>query len=195
MRSLMLFGISISASVAAWVIFCFPALASVEKLSISNLVVVDGQGSAIETKVYPGYTMSFDVAVVSSYAEGEPVKFEYAIIDQHGKTVYLISEERKLSGEDVFTKKVALPRSIQEGDYRLKITSNAGGKEVVQQLPFEIVRSPITQVKEKNQATLISLFGPNSWLLGVVLIVVALALIISGIILLHKRKRISGKRM
>ena len=173
----------------------FPAFVFADELAISNFKIASMDHGQLETKVYPGYNMSFDVAVISGFSEPQkPVMFEYSVINDEGQIVYQITEQRQIEGENVFTKKMMLPRNIEPGMYRLRIISTAQGKEIVREQHFEIEPSPIIKMKESNQAVLAGLFGQDSWLLGIMVIIVLVTAIIIGIAVLRKKTRTKAHR-
>ncbi|MEA2007152.1 MAG: hypothetical protein U9O20_03275 [Patescibacteria group bacterium] len=172
----------------------FAAHTSTEKnlgLVLSNIVVEKGTESPVSTKIYPGYTMSFDVAIVSGFAdEQEPVMFEYSVIDDNDEMIYSIGEQRKIGKENVFTKRMTLPSDIEPGTYKLRIKSVIDEQSMTQEQFFEIEQSPVVTIKESGKYVLVTLVTENSWFFGGMIVSFLIIFFFVGVFVVHKKNQV-----
>ena len=119
---------------------------------ISKLVS-SSQDTSLSTKIYPGYTVSFDVAVVSSSNVENPT-FIYSILNGQGEEVHHSSEQEDVSGKNVFTKKITLPQDLPLGKYKLRVEAIVGDSKTIQEQYFHVEESPManfqSNIKEKS---------------------------------------------
>lgn len=156
-------------------------------ISIENIIVEVAQNNELSTKIYPGYTMSFDVAVVSAHTSGQesPI-FVYSIFDQDNRLVHKVAEERELALGNVFTKKITLPKDIKPGSYKLNIEAIVGEQTIVQQQMFEVEESPVLALKNTTKSLLANLLEQTRWWF-VMVIIIALIILGTGIVMLHNK--------
>lgn len=161
-------------------------------ISIENIIVEVAQNDELNTRIYPGYTMSFDVAVVSAHTSGQaPPIFVYSILDQDDKLVHKVAEEREMIQDNVFTKKITLPREIKPGIYKLNIEAIVGEQTIIQQQTFEVEESPVLALKNTTKSLLAGLLEQTRWWF-VTVIVVALIVLGAGVAMSHKKHHASN---
>jgi hypothetical protein len=154
---------------------------------ISNLSFVsDGQVSELSTKIYPGYTISFDVAVVSSNA-GQQI-FVYTILDKQWNEVLCFSEERKATGENVFTKKIALPQDLPLGEYKLRVEAIVGDSSTIQEQYFYVEESPVVNLQANIKHKSAALLGRASLMITGSIFIFTLALLF--VIIKHQKNSV-----
>ena len=158
--------------------------------SVENIIATGSEGE-ISTKIYPGYTMSFDVAIVSGFSQKqESIFFEYSIIDQDDKVVYSIAEETQIPGGNVFTKKMTLPGNLEPGTYKLRIKSTVEDQSMIQEQFFEVQQSPVVTLEKNTKYFLASFFEESNGLFLGGLITGFLIVIFSAIFfVMHKRNQ------
>jgi hypothetical protein len=160
------------------------SLFRIVKLNLTS----DGQNSALITKIYPGYTMSFDVAVVSSMNEKQPI-FVYSILDTKGEEVYHFSEQRNVGNGNVFTKKVTLPDDLPLGKYKLRVEAIVGDTSTIQEQNFYVEESPIAGLQSNMKQKSVSLISKIGLILTCLFFVLTL---ITFFVVIRHQKHVKG---
>lgn len=157
---------------------------------IKNIIIEIVQGGELSTNIYPGYTMSFEVAVISAHtSEQNPPIFVYSIFDQNDNLVHKVAEEKKVTQGNVFTKKITLPRNIKPGIYKLNIEAIVGEEIIIQQQSFEVEESPVLALKNTTRSLLTSpLEQTRGWFMA--MIVIALIALMVGTVMLYKKHHV-----
>lgn len=166
-----------------------------QQLSVVAVSQADTEKSALSTQVYPGYTMTFDIVATSRdeiKTDQVPI-FIYTIFDSNGKEILRVSEERIIQGRTEFSKRITLPRELEEGRYKLRIESFVDGQNYTEERYFLVQTSPIIALKGDLTNGISGFVSGLGWI-AIILVLVVFALGIFAIIeyKIHHRGRVVG---